>query len=92
MAESGPVQFIVRILASYTAVGYAVVKIVNGEEQVVDSGCKRLSEAQSKQSNFEREFAALRFALESNATLLSGNDYIVESDCRPLGSLLSLCN
>ena len=92
MAESSPVQFVVRIHSSYTAVGYAVVEIVNGEERVVDNGCKRLSEAQSKQSNFERESAALRFALESSATLLSGDDYIVESDYRPLRSLLSLRN
>ena len=92
MAESSPVQFVVRIHSSYTAVGYAVVEIVNGEERVVDSGCKRLSKAQGKQSFFEREFAALRFALKSNATLLSENDYVVESDYRPLRSLLSLRN
>ena len=91
MAEPSPF-FIVRIHASYPAVGYAVVRIVDGEEQIVNSGCKRLSKAQSNQSNFEREFAALRFALNSNATLLGESDYIVESNFRRLRSLLSLRN
>ena len=92
MAESNPVQYIVRLYSSYAAIGFNVVKIVNGEEQLINSGHKSLSGVQRTWSNFKRELAALKFALDSNATLLSENDYVVETDFLPLRSLLAFSN
>ena len=92
MAESSPPQYIVRLYSSYAAIGFNILKIVDGQEQIVNSGHKLLSQAQSIWSNYKRELAALKFALDSNATLLSENDYVVETDFRPLRSLLAFSN
>ena len=89
MAESSPISIVVRTYASYTAIGFAIVRIVNGEEELVNTGYKLLTHAQRNVSTFKRELAALKFALDSNATLLTENDYIVEADYLPLRSLLS---
>ena len=88
MAESNPVQYIVRLYSSPAAIGFNVLKIVNGEEQIVNSGHRLLNQAQSMWSNMKRELAALKFAFDSNPTLLSENDYVVETDFLPLRSLL----
>ena len=92
MAESSPVQYIVRLYSSTAAIGFNVLKVVDGEEQIVNSGHKLLTQAQSIWSNYKRELAALKYALDSNATLLSENDYVVETDFLPLRSLLGFSN
>ena len=91
MAEASPAHYIIRTYASYIAIGFAVVKIVNGEEQLINSSYKPLSQAQQTWSNFRRESAALKFALESNAVLLNNHNCIVESDYLGL-RMLSLSN
>ena len=92
MAESSPVQYIVRLYSSTAAIGFNILKVVDGEEQIVNSGHKILTQAQSVWSNYKRELAALKYALDSNATLLSENDYVVETDFLPLRSLLGFSN
>lgn len=89
MAEANPVQYIVRLYSSPAAIGFNVLKIVNGEEQIVNSGHKILNQAQSTWSNLKRELAALKYAYDSNPTLLAENDYVVETDFLPLRSLLA---
>ena len=88
MAEASPVQYIVRLHSSPAAIGFNVLKIENGEEQLVNSGHHILTPAQSTWSDLKRELAALKFAFDSNPTLLSENDYIVETNFPPLRSLL----
>ena len=89
MAESSPVQYIVRLYSSTAAIGFNILRVNNGEEQIVNSGHKLLSQAQSTRSCLERELAALKFAFDSNSTLLSENDYIIETDFLPLRSLFA---
>ena len=88
MAEANPPEYIVRLYSSPAAIGFNILRIVNGEEQIVNSGHKLLTQAQSSWSNLKRELAALKFAFDSNSTLLSENDYVVETDFLPLRSLL----
>ena len=88
MGEPSPVQYIVRLYSSPAAIGFNVLRINNGEEQIVNSGHKLLTQAQSAWSDLKRELAALKFAFDSNPTLLSENDYVVETDYLPLRSLL----
>ena len=87
MAEASPVQYIVRLHSSPAAIGFNVLKIENGEEQLVNSGHKILTQAQSTWSELKRELVALKFAFDSNPTLLSENDYVVETNYLPLRSL-----
>ena len=88
MAEANPPEYIVRLYSSPAAIGFNILRIVNGEEQIVNSGHKLLTQSQSTWSNLKRELAALKYAFDSNSTLLSENDYIVETDFLPLRSLL----
>ena len=88
MAEANPVQYIVRLYSSPAAIGFNVLRIVNGEEQIVNSGHQMLTQAQSTWSNLRRELTALKFAYDSNPVLLAENDYVVETDFLPLRSLL----
>ena len=88
MAEANPVQYIVRLHSSSVAIGFNVVKIVNGEEQIVNSGHRTLTQAQSTWSTLKRELVALKWAYDSNPTLLAENDYIIETDYAPLRSVL----
>ena len=88
MAEASPPEYIVRLYSSPAAIGFNILRIVNGEEQIVNSGHKLLTQAQSTWSNLKRELAALKYAFDSNSTLLSENDYIVETDFLPLRTLL----
>ena len=89
MAEANPPQYIVRLYSSTAAIGFNILRVNNGEEQIVNSGHKLLSQAQSTRSCLERELAALKFAFDSNSTLLSENDYIIETDFLPLRSLFA---
>ena len=87
MAEANPPQYIVRLYSSPAAIGFNILKIVNGQEQIVNSGHKMLTQAQGTSSNLARELAALKFAFDENP-LLAENDYVVETDFLPLRSLL----
>ena len=89
MAEANPVQYIVRLYSSPAAIGFNILRVDNGVEQIVNSGHKLLNQAQSTLSNLERELAALKFAFDSNATLLSENDYVIKTDFLPLRSLFA---
>ena len=88
MAEASPVQYIVRLHSSPAAIGFNVIKIDNGEEQLVNSGHRVLTQAQSNWSDLRRQLVALKWAYDSNPTLLSENDYIIETDYLPLRSVL----
>ena len=88
MAEASPVQYIVRLHSSPTAIGFNVIKIDNREEQLVNSGHRVLTQAQSTWSDLKRQLVALKWAYDSNTPLLSENDHNVESDYPPLRSLL----
>ena len=87
MAEASPVQYIVRLHSSPAAIGFNVLKIENGEEQLVNSGHHILTPAQSTWSDLRRQLVALKWAYDSNPTLLSENDHNVETDYLPLRSL-----
>ena len=88
MDKASPVQYIVRLHSSSTAIGFNVLKIVNGEEQLVNSGHRTLTQAQSTWSTLKRELVALKWAYDSNPTLLAENDYNIETDYPLLRSLL----
>ena len=88
MAEASPVQYIVRLHSSPTAIGFNVIKIDNGEEQLLNGGHHILTQAQSNWSEIRRQLVALKWAYDSNPTLLSESDHNVESDYPPLRSLL----
>ena len=86
MAEANPVEYIVRLHSSSTAIGFNVLKIVNGEEQLVNSGHRILTQAQSNWSTLQKQLVALKWAYDSNPTLLAENDYNIETDFAPLRS------
>ena len=88
MAEASPVQYIVRLHSSPAAIGFNVIKIDNGEEQLVNGGHRVLTQAQSNWSDLKKQLVALKWAYDSNPTLLSENDHNVETDYPPLRSLL----
>ena len=88
MAEASPVQYIIRLHSSSTAIGFNVLKVENGEEQLVNGGHRILTQAQSNWSTLKRELVALKWAYDSNPTLLAENDYVIETDFLPLRSLL----
>ena len=92
MAESNSVPIIVKTYSSNVAISYIVVRVVNGEECVINTDIKFLNRQQQKQSALQLEFAALKFAVDANSELLSQNDYEVEVDSLPLMSMLSLPN
>ena len=80
------VPIIVRTYSSYFTIGYVVVRVVNGEERLINSDMKFLSRRQQKQSARQLELAALKFAIDANTELLSQSDYTVEVDSHALMS------
>ena len=90
MADPSPIQIIVKTYASNIAINYVIVRVVDGEEHVIDTDIRMLNRQQRSLSTFQLEVAALKFAVNANSDLLSQNDYVVEADSRPLMSLRSL--
>ena len=55
MANPDPTPIIVKTYASNSAIGYVVVQMVNGEERVVDTDIKSLTQQQRSLSAFQLE-------------------------------------
>ena len=88
MAEPNSFPIIVRTYTSNFAIGYVVVRVVNGEDFIINTDTRFLNRQQRRQSALQLEIAALKFAVDANSELLSQNDYEVEVDSLPLVSSL----
>ena len=82
----------VQVDASKLGLGAALIQVQPAEpdkERVIAFASKSLSDVETRYANIERELLAVVFGVEKFHTYLYGSEFTVESDHKPLESIVS---